>query len=143
MAYYDALVAKWGTLAPDTTANKLAALNAITITGVVPTTFFTTGDAILNCLDWTEFASLTAAQQTTLLQALSTPGQIKGGAGTFIGSMFVAFYAGKLGGPTITALTALAKGIVTPWWQATVAQGGGGLNGPVTANDLTAAGGLS
>jgi hypothetical protein len=33
MAYYTALVAKWATLAPDTTANKLAAINALTVAG--------------------------------------------------------------------------------------------------------------
>lgn len=143
MAYYDALVTKWATLSPGTTQQKLDALNALTVTGQIPTSFFTTGDKILNCLDWTEFATLTAAQQTILIQALCVPGQLKGGAGSFIGGMFVAFYASKLAGPTIAALTALAQGIVTPLWQVSVAQGGLGLKGPVTANDLTAAGGLS
>jgi hypothetical protein len=33
MAYYDALVAKWATLAPGTTAQKLAAVNALTVAG--------------------------------------------------------------------------------------------------------------
>jgi hypothetical protein len=33
MTYYDALVAKWATLAPGTTAQKLAAVNALTVAG--------------------------------------------------------------------------------------------------------------
>jgi hypothetical protein len=33
MAYYDAFVTKWATLAPGTTAAKLAALNALTVAG--------------------------------------------------------------------------------------------------------------
>jgi hypothetical protein len=68
----------------------------------------------------------------------ATPGQMVGGsASPLIGPMFVSYYAGKLSGPTITAL---AQGAVVPWWQGSVANGGGGLNGPVGPNDLIAAG---
>ena len=36
MAYYDALIAKWATLpSGDTTAQKLAALNALTVAGPI------------------------------------------------------------------------------------------------------------
>lgn len=134
MAYYDAAIAKWQTLTPGTTANKLAQLNAATVTGSVPATFTITGDQILACLDWAEFSTLTSPQQTTLLQVLSTPGVIQGGAGTFVGSMFVAFYTGKLAGPTITALTALAKAVVQPWWQSN------GYPRPFDLGDIAAAG---
>jgi hypothetical protein len=62
MAYYDAMIAKWATLNPGTTAAKLAALNAATATGaaipmVIPTY------KIYNLIDPTEFAALTAANQ--------------------------------------------------------------------------------
>jgi uncharacterized protein (DUF2235 family) len=142
MAYYTALIAKWATLTPGTTAAKLAQINAITVTGSVPATFFIDGTSVLNCINWTEFAALTSAQQTMILSVCAAPGQLLGGAGTFLGSMFVATFT-NLSGPTIVALTALAKAQVQPWWQATVAQGGGGLSSPVSVGDLTAAGGLT
>ncbi len=143
MAYYDALVAKWGTLS-GTTAQKLAAVNALMVTGSVPTLFRVSGSAILDCLNFAEFNALTAAQQSTLLQICAMPGLLLGGsASPLVGPMFVSYYAGKLAGPTITALTALAQGAVVPWWQSSVANGGGGLAGPVSAGDLVAAGNLT
>ncbi len=144
MAYYTALIAKWATLAPDTTANKLAAINAITITGSVPTSFFTTGDALLNCIVWSEFSSLTATKQANLLQLCATPGQLLGGSGNvgrMVPGMFLDCFT--VGSGTIANLTALAKATVTPWWQALVADGGGGLSSPVGMGDLAAAGGLT
>jgi hypothetical protein len=39
-------------------------------------------------------------------------------------------------------LLALASAAI-PWWQATITQGGAGLNSPVSMNDLAAAGGLA
>lgn len=137
MAYYDALIAKWATLTPGTTAQKLAQINAVTVTGSIPTVFYITGDQLLNCLDYGEFAVLTPAQQVNLLQICATPGQLLGGASSFIGGLFVAYYAGKLAGPTIAALTALAKAVVMPWWQAN------GYMSPISAGDLAAAGGLA
>jgi len=137
MAYYDALITKWGTLTPGTTAAKLAQLNAITVTGSVPTSFYTTGAAILNCIDWTEFNALTAARQTNVLQMCAIPGQLLGGSSQtshLVAGMIIAYFPG--GGPTITALTALAQAAVQPWWQ---------VNGYPRAFDLgdIAAAGLS
>lgn len=134
---YAPLIAVWPGLTPGTTGQKLAQLNAMTVTGSIPAAFFTTGDQLLNCLDWTEFASLTSPQQTQLMQLCATQGQLLGGAASFVGKMFVAFYAGKLGGPTIAALTALAKAAVQPWWAAN------GYGAPINTNDLAAAGGLT
>ena len=144
MAYYDALISKWATLAPGTTAAKLTAINALTITGSVPTSFYTTGDAILNCIDWAEFNALTDARQKNILAMCGVPGQLLGGSAQtskMVAGMIIAYFS--LAGPTIAALTALAKGATQPWWQATVAQGGGGLSGPVSGTDLVVAGGLS
>jgi hypothetical protein len=145
MAYYTALIAEWATLpAGDTTAQKLAAINALTVTGAIPTLGYFTGAELLNCLNYAEFAALSQAQQTTLLQICAVPGQLLGGsASPFLAPLFEAFYAGKLTGPTIAALTALVETTPQPWWQASVAAGGGGLNGPVGPNDLTEAGGLT
>ena len=138
MAYYDALIAKWATLTPGTTAQKLAQINAITVTGSVPTSFYTTGDALLNCINWTEFNALTATQQSNLLHLCSTPGQLLGGSSNtafIVDGMFIAYFS--LAGATIAALTALAKATVQPWWQAN------GYTSPIGPGDLTAAGGLT
>lgn len=144
MAYYDALIAKWATLTPGTTAAKLAQLNAITVSGSVPTSMVATGDQIANCIDWAEFNALTPARQTNILQLCAIPGKLLGGSANLshlLPGMIVAYFPG--GGPTIVALTALAQALAQPWWQASVANGGGGLQGPVTATDLIPAGGLS
>ena len=142
MAYFDPLIAKWATLTPGTTAAKLLQINALTVTGSVPANFLVAGADIFNCLDWTEFAALTAAQQTTMLQICAIPGLLRGGTGSFFAGLIPLFYAGKLGGPTVTAMTALAKATVQPWWQASVANGGGGYSQPIGTADLALAGGL-
>lgn len=139
MAYYDALIAKWATLTPGTTAQKLAQLNAITITGSVPTTFYCTGVDLLNCVNYPEFKVLTAVQQSNLLSMCSCPGLILGGSAntTHMAAGLILDYFPAPASPTIAALTALAKGVTQPWWQASVAAGGGALNGPVSLTDLT------
>jgi hypothetical protein len=145
MAYYTALISKWATAPAGTTQSKLDWINAQIVTGSVPTTFYTTGDQILNCLDKTEFLALTAAQQSNLLLMCSVPGQLLGGSANtshLVAGMIVAYFT-NLQGPTIAALTALAKATVLPWWQAAVANGGGGLSSPVNANDLVKAGNLT
>jgi hypothetical protein len=157
VAYYTALINAWNSatqpptgvtgtgLTGLTTANKLIAINGWTITGVVPTSFYVTGNQLLNCINWSEFAALTATQQANLLALCQVPGQLLGGSANtafIVDGMFLSCFT-NLSGPTITALTALAQGTVTPWWQASVANNGGGLNGPVNANDLVAAGGLT
>lgn len=145
MTDYTALVSKWATLTPGTTAVKLAQLSAITVTGTVPTSFFITGAQLLNCVNWTEFAALTATQQSQLLSLCTVPGSLLGGSGNtsfIVDGMVLAFFTNHAG-PTVAALTALAQGTVVPWWQASVANGGGGLTGPVTNADLIAAGNLT
>lgn len=139
MSYYDALVAKWATLASTTTAAKLNEINTSTITGQIPTSFYTSGDQILNAINYPEFKALTAAQQTNLLLMLATPGQLLGGSATtthMVSGMIVDYFL--VSGPnTIAGLTALARGAVVPWWQSA------GYSSPIGLPDLTAAGGLS
>jgi hypothetical protein len=135
MTYYDALVAEWATLT-GTTAQKLAAINALTITGATPTTAYTTGNAIFNCLVWSEFNALSATQQTLLMQICAIQGPILGGSA----SPFLAPFFGAIASKapqTIAALVALAQAIVQPWWQAN------GYTSPISAGDLAAAGGLT
>ena len=149
MAYYTALITAWdGATQPPTgvtgtaltggmtTAQKLAAVNGWTVTGSVPTSFYVTGNQLANCINWTEFAALTAAQQQNLLLLCIIPGQLLGGSGntTFlVDGMILAYFTNK-SGPTITALTALAEAAVTPWWAAN------GYPGPFNAADAAEAG---
>ena len=155
MAYYDALIAAWngatqpptgvtgsGLLGGDTTAQKITKVNAWTITGTVPTTINTSGSALLNCINYAEFKALTAVQQTNLLQLCANPGSLLGGSANvalITDGMFLDYFSNH-SGPTILALTALAKGLTQVWWQVSVANGGAGLSGPVSLADTQAAG---
>jgi hypothetical protein len=132
MAYYTALVTAWngatqpptgvtgtGLTGSMTTPQKLAAVNGWTVTGVVPTTLYATGVQIANCINWTEFAALTAAQQQNLLLLCLQPGPLLGGnanTGNVLDGMLLAYFTNHAG-PTISALTALAQGTIQPWWQ--------------------------
>lgn len=117
MAYYDALIAHWPSVTGANTAAKLANLNAEIVTGSIPATFPVTGAQMLNCLDFTEFNSLTAAKQDAILQ-ICQQSTMTGGANTFVGKLFANYYATMLAGPTIAAFTALAQAIAQPWWRA-------------------------
>jgi hypothetical protein len=132
MAYYTALINGWnsvtqppagvtgtGLTAQMTTAQKLANVNAWTVTGSVPTSFYVSGADLLNCLDKTEFNALTAAQQSNLLWMCSCAGPLLGGSAqtSHLAAGLILTYFTNLGGPTIANLTALAKATTQPWWQ--------------------------
>jgi len=152
MAYYTALVTAWqsvtqppagvtgtGLTGGMTTSQKLAAINGWTVSGSVPSTVYVTGAQILNCINWTEFAALAAAQQSNLLMLCACQGLLLGGSANvshITAGMILAYFT-NLSGPTITALTALTEAEVVPWWQAN------GYTSPINANDLLAAGGLT
>lgn len=144
MAYYDALIAKWATLTPGTTQQKLDQINAITVAGptaplVVPTY------RIFNVIDPTEFGALSAALQQRVRDILGL-GTVDASTGTNARTLMLSTFTSGGSPTTRAALIALANSIentTLPWWQATVAQGGGGLTSPVNANDLVAAGGLT
>jgi len=144
MAYYDALIVKWATLAPGTTAAKLAAINALTVQLSDHNPALLTPSQILNNIVFADLAGLTQLQvlQLTLLLQGST---IDVSKGTVIRAAIQTLFAGKL--TTLGQLAALVAPFdvpsVIPWWQATVAQGGGGLSEPVGTADLTLAGGLT
>lgn len=154
MAYYTGLINAWNSVTQPpagvtgtaltglTTANKLIAINGWTIVGTIPTSTLITADQIFGCLVYSEVNALTAANEARLWNMLHVLGQLKGGsASTFIAPFFGSVAAQMPN--TITALTALAKGLVTPWWQVPQANNGGGLTSPVNQSDLTAAGGLT
>lgn len=142
MAYYDALITKWGTLTPGTTAAKLAQVNAATATGtaipmIVPTY------KIYNLIVAADFNALTTANQQLVRDILGM-GAVDCSPGTAIRARIVSLFPN--GTATFTALSALAATYDSPqipWWQATVAQGGGGLSGPVSQPDLDKAGNLT
>lgn len=140
MAYYDALKTEWATITTAnpgyTTAQKLAAINALTDTGSIPTLAYISGAAIFNCIVWSEFEAITAAQQTLLMQICAIPGSLLGGSGSPFIAPFFGTIAAKMPN-TIAALVALATSLVTPWWQAN------GYTSPIGPNDLVAAGGLT
>src|SRR5579859_7445626 len=80
MAYYDALKIQWPLLTPGTTDQKLSQINSMTVTGSIPTSFYVTGDQLLNCINWAEFNALTAQQQNNVMALCHVPGQILGGS---------------------------------------------------------------
>ena len=142
MSYYTALINEWSTITTAnpsfTTAQKLAAVNALTVTGAVPTSLSATGAQVLNCINWAEFAALTAQQQSNLLMLCAIPGSMLGGSGNtafMVDGMILAYFSHT--GPTIAALTALAQASVQPWWQAN------GYTSAIGPNDLVAAGNLT
>lgn len=146
--YYAPLVAAWnsGTQPPtgvtgaallggDTTAQKIAKVNAWTVTGSVPASMVFTGSQLANCINFAEFFALAAAAQTQVMQLCALPGPLLGGSANVaflpVGVILKYF---PVAGPTVAALTALAQGTVQPWWQSV------GLNGQVSLSDTTIAG---
>lgn len=143
MAYYDALVTKWGTLSPGTTDAKLAQINAITVAGPVPAVIVP-AYKIYNAIDPTEFVALTAGQQQRVRDILSM-GTVDASSGTNVRAVLVSIFS-NASGPTRIAFAAFLASIETvalPWWQATIAQGGGALREPVGRGDLINAGNLT
>ena len=150
MAYYSALVAAWNSatqppsgvtgtaLTGLTTAQKIAAINAWTITGSVPTSFFVSGSQVANCINWTEFAALAEQQQSNVLTLCNQPGQLQSGSAVLsklLPGMLIAYFPGA--GPTIAALTALAQATVQNWWSYA------GYTSPIGPADLTSPGVLA
>lgn len=168
MAYYDALKAKWATLA-GTTDQKLTAINALTVPGpnadvavsaVVGKLMLMGAFLQLQAFaqgvtnnDATHDNALAAAKMLMALVSVpSAPAFHTSDANDYatIKSMMDAILAQESAAPGSTGFTqsvhdtllGLAATVV-PWWQASVAAAGGGLTSPVNANDLVAAGGLS
>jgi hypothetical protein len=143
MAYYDALIAKWATLS-GTTASKLQQINALTVTlSGAPEKALLTPSQILNAIVPADLASLTTAQ-VALLTLLLQGSTVDASQGSTIRAAALAIFTGKT--TTLQNLAALVDGFdkpAIPWWQATVAQGGGELRGPVAPSDLKQAGDLT
>lgn len=96
---------------------------------------FSNGTVVVQGLTGTgAFASLNG----TFPVALASGTTVTYNAGAGLGAATIT--GGSLVPPTIAALTALAKAAVLPWWQVSVAGGGGGLFYPIDASDAAAAG---
>lgn len=151
MAYYTNLIAAWnssiqpptgvigtGLSSAQSTSTKLSNLNGWTVTGTVPTSFLTTGSALTACINFAEFNTLTAAQQSNVLALCSVPGALLGGstnAGLLTGGMFVTYFSTP-SSPTIAKLTALAQSVTQSWAQANGYNYASSVTGNVGSGDL-------
>lgn len=152
MAYYDVLIAAWnssiqppagvsgtGLSSAQSTIQKLANVNAWTVTGLIPTSFVTTGSALANCVNFAEFNTLTAPQQSNIMALCQISGGLLGGStnvGLLTAGMFVTYFSTP-SSPTIAKLTALAKATTQSWAQANgypFGNGGGLLYGSDLSN---------
>lgn len=118
-----------------TTAEKLADLDAWTISGVIPTSIQISGAAIANAVAWSEFNALTAQQQDNLLGLFQIDGLLLGGStnvSLLSDGMMISYFSSTT--TTRANLTALAQAQVTPWWQAN------GYTSPISLTDLSLVG---
>jgi len=139
MAYYDALIAKWATLTPGTTQQKLDQINALMVT-LPATKALLNASQIINAIVPADYSSLTSIQLQQLNGVL-VGNPVDGSVGTTVRTIVQQIFAGKT--TTLNQLGALVAPFDSPtthWWQASVAQGGGGLTSMVSQGDLTAAG---
>ncbi len=139
---YAPLITEWTTLTGSATITTLAGaqaipgylatLDAMTVTGSIPTLGEITGLQFMSCLHWSEYAAQTVTVQATLNTLMLMPLISGGSASPFVAPMFAAI--GATMPLTGAALAALATGLVQPWWQAN------GFASPTNINDLIAAG---
>lgn len=160
MTYYDALIAKWATLTPGTTAQKLASVNALTVAGpnvdVQPAQvvrYLAINLKLATLLKYAQSAPSTeagacAAELAAVLgMGVNAPPFYTSQAADYaaLQAMLTALSSDTNSGliaADVTALLALASTTI-PWWKATVVNSGGGLSGLVSQADLAAAGGLT
>ena len=139
MAYYDALKTKWASAPAGTTQSKCDWINVQTVTGPAVRMLVQNYD-LYNHIDRTEYNALSAAQEAMVQRNLaSSPVDYSPGSSTR--SLFLSlFKAGSVTQANLAPYVAMYDTPKIPWATATVAQGGGGLNGPVSTNDAAAAG---
>ena len=161
MSYYDALIAKLATLS-GTDAEKIAAVNALTVPGprVNVAVSSVVGQMILSgvYLKLATFAKsaptgdpthdTALAYAATFMALVTSPNAPEFATANptsyaIIQGMMDAILAQETASPGSIGFTqAVHDGLLglsataVPWWQASVAHGGGGLNGSVSQNDL-------
>lgn len=132
MAYYDSFKAKWA-LQTGTTAQKLAAVNALLVTGPA-TPAIVTPSQILNTIVFADLAALTQLQ-VSQLSCLLSGGSVDASPNTTIRLGIQALFAGKAA--TLSALAALAAKYDTPQIPFYLSNG---YTRPFDMGDVTAAG---
>lgn len=135
MAYYDALIQKWGTLS-GTTQQKLDAINAATVAAAQPA--IVPVDKIKNAIQVADLAALTTNQILLLQLYLLGGGSVDASPNTTIRSGLQALFSGKT--TTLANLAALVlpyDDATELWWQAN------GYSQPIGTADLQLAGGLT
>lgn len=139
MPDYSALITKWPTLTSTTTVAKLAEINALTVAAPAAKAMLAPS-AILNAIVPADLAALTATQ-VSFLTLILQGSQVDASKNTTVRTAIQTIFAGKT--TTLAQLGTLVAPFdnpTQPWWQASVASGGGGLTSSVSNNDLAAAG---
>jgi len=154
MAYYDALVARWATLA-GTTAQKLGAINALTVDGPIAdvsisavVAYLALGGKLAGLQAYAQNppnnanaeAIIAARELVALMSSPNAPSFRMSDPAVYA---TVQDFLSALAGDAATGITAdnqaalLALAATTiPWWQAI------GYTSPISQGDLDAAGGL-
>jgi hypothetical protein len=143
MQYYDPLIAKWPSLT-GTTQQKLDALNALIVAGpprAVPVlqvmTYLRTNNLWLPIK-----AAVSASPGAAAAVDYNSDPRVETIDVTLpiVQAMLADLVAHNLlSAQNVADINAMGTTAI-PWWQATVAQGGAGLLGPVGTSDLAAAG---
>lgn len=146
MAYYDALVAKWMTLSGSTEA-KLTAVNALTVPGPnvpVPVLQVMTYLRTNNLWMAIKAATATSPGAAAAVDYNSDPRvQTLDMSLPIVQTMLADLVTHALFTQAQSDAIKAMGNTTIPWWQATIAQGGGALNGPVSLADLGPAGNLT
>lgn len=135
MSYWTALQNEWPNLT-GTTDQKLATLNAMTVTGSAKKALLTPS-SIINAIVPADLAALTTTQVTFLTLVLQGS-TVDASVGTTVRAAIETIFSGKT--TTLNQLSALVAPYDSPeipWWQAN------GYTSPITAPDLQSAGGLT
>lgn len=139
MAYYDALKTKWASAPAGTTQSKCDWCNAQTVTGAAIAMKVPYSE-IYNRLVRAEYNALAVADQQSVQRILSQQTVDFSPNSSARTQMLTLFPSGKVSYTNLQTYIATFDAPKIPWPTATVAQGGGGLNGPVSLNDAAAAG---
>jgi hypothetical protein len=140
MAYYDALKTKWASAPAGTTQSKCDWINAQTVVGdPLPMTSIRSAE-IYNRTDRGEYTALQAAKQQPIQRNLALD-VIDFSPNSNARALWLSTFAA--GSKTLVAIKTYTDSFdvpLVPWATAPLAKGGGGLSGPVSVNDATAAG---
>lgn len=138
MTDYSALISMWRILT-GATDEKLATINSLMVT-TPPIKAIVTPSQIINCVDYKTFSSLKPSEQNTLALLLSGNTVDVSIGTTTRQALQTMFLSSKITTENLSALFAPFDNPQAFWWQVPIAQGGGGLNKPVSSTDLVNAG---